>query len=104
MEIFMKVRTKCLPLVLLLVLLALLMGCGENKNARTDTATSGSNGTTVTDTTSGEVPTKEPVTEAARIENGRLSAIEPPEEWLQGKSTADNQLIYLFKHDPGSTD
>jgi hypothetical protein len=99
MEIFMKVRTRCLPLVLLLVLLTLFVGCGENKNVGNDTAVSESNGTTVTDAASVEVSTKEPAAETARIENGRLSAIEPPEGWLQGKSTADNQLIYLFKHD-----
>jgi ABC-type glycerol-3-phosphate transport system substrate-binding protein len=77
MEIFMKVRTKCRPLVLLLVLLALLVGCGENNNAGNETAASGSNGTTVTDTTSGEVSTKEPVTEAARIDSFQKTATNP---------------------------
>ncbi|MDL2214265.1 hypothetical protein LJB76_01740 [Clostridia bacterium OttesenSCG-928-O13] len=37
--------------------------------------------------------------EAARVENGRLSGIEPPEGWLLGEAMSENQLIYLFKHD-----
>ncbi|MDL2327366.1 hypothetical protein LJC64_01730 [Ruminococcaceae bacterium OttesenSCG-928-A11] len=37
--------------------------------------------------------------EVARVENGRLSGIEPPEGWLQGEAMSENQLIYQFKHD-----
>ena len=37
--------------------------------------------------------------EVARVENGRLSGIEPPEGWLLGEAMSENQLIYAFKHD-----
>ncbi|MDL2224591.1 hypothetical protein LJC20_00060 [Eubacteriales bacterium OttesenSCG-928-M02] len=38
-------------------------------------------------------------TKAARVENGRLSAIEPPTGWLLGEAQSEDQLIYLWKHD-----
>lgn len=93
---------KHLVLALVVAMIFLLAACSESKDVE---MMDGDGFEAGADSDSGEAAgdssaaSDSAVDEVARVENGRLSAIEPPEGWLLGEAQSDDQLIYLFKHD-----